>query len=204
MKFELSLHGIKDLLEGFDQPTIRAGLARGLNKLGDQVRTASRTSITKRYHIKAGRVNQDLTIPRSKRARASQLSVTLRAKGKRIGLMQFGARWDPRKAGASAMIKRGQGRKIWPGTFIRAVHEIKGQEGMEHVFERKGQRRYPLRRVTGPSVPQLFGSEQASAERAHFISRKYNSVVMHELIFAIQQKSKRTMSRAQRIASSPS
>ena len=201
MKFYLSLHGIKDLLAGFDQQTVRTGLARGLNKLGDQVKTASKTSITKRYTIKASRVNQELTIPRSRRARASQLSVTLRARGKRIGLMQYRARWDPRKAGASAIIRRGRGRKVWPGTFIRAVHQIKGQEGMEHVFERKGKERLPLRRVTGPSVPQLFGSAKSTAERQHFITRKYNSVVMHEMIFAIQQKSRRTMGKAQRIAS---
>lgn len=199
--FTTRLIGLEDLLAGFDQRTVRTGLSRGLNKLAKQVRTAGKKRITKRYAIKAGRVAKELRV--ADRATPHQLVAVVKARGQRVGLIRYRARWDARKAGASAVVIRGRGRKIYPHTFIRTARHTKlsGQEySTEQVWIREGRKRLPIKRVTGPSIPQLFGSKASTAELGRFARRKFNPVVMHELVYAINSKSKRTRARATRLA----
>ena len=124
---------------------------RALNRALDQAATEANRRIRDVYNIKARAVAASFKKKRA--AGGSRLAnATLTIRGARIPLIEFGARWSRRNAGATVLIKKGEGRKTVPGSFI-GVH---GRSGARQVFVRVGRKRYPIKSLRSISLPQAF------------------------------------------------
>lgn len=103
----------------------------------------ARRDITDEYNLKAGRVARDL------RARAVAEGIELRGRERRIGVIEYGARWRRGQAGgATWQFRRGGPREAYDaGAFIAT-----GLSGNRQVFIRAGA---PRRMTRGRYIGQL-------------------------------------------------
>lgn len=115
----------------------------------------ARRDMQQQYNLSTRRINFDLSA-----RRAGESSIDLVGRRRKIGLIQYGARWDRRSSGATVAIERGAGRSAWDGggAFIAV-----GVSGNKHVFERFGGKRRMQRgryeaRMRQPISVQHFGS----------------------------------------------
>lgn len=161
---------------------IRA-IMRALNKTAQQARTgASRDVRAAGYNIKASAIKRSFTIDR---ATPSKLSVTLRATGAPIGLINYGA--VQTKKGVTVRVKNG--RKTLKHAFIATM-----PNGHKGVFERVGTghkkvtkdgRAYmsglPIRELFGPAIPDALSNDVVQKALAQFIADKYPAILAHEV-----------------------
>lgn len=119
---------------------------RALNKVAQNVRTASGRAIRQRRALPASVVNKALAIRRASR---SNLQSSLVVTGKPIPLKDYRARQTRR--GVTVSVTTGT-RKLVPGSFI--VQKLSG-----HVFQRAGKKRLPIEKLVGPSLPSTFLQE---------------------------------------------
>lgn len=191
MSFIVEVSGVEAAFAGLDPSTVAKGTARGLNKMGQQVKTAMKKRLRGIYVIKAGAVDKAIVvIPAS----ASYLVTTVRATGRPISFVHYQAR--QLKRGVSVRVKRSSGTTLLPGKFLQQVKSLRG------VFFRPDRLEYPRRRgnlpihaFSGPSVPQLFGSRASFADLQRFVSRHLSALIGHEVMFEINKKTLRSTSR---------
>ena len=112
-----------------------------INELTKHAKTSISKSIRKEYNLRAKTVNAAMSVSLAK---GRDFSGEIHIKGKRIGLEKFGARQT--KRGVKVKVKKTA--KVIKGAFMVPTLGNK-------VFMRKGPQRLPIRRLTGPSVPQL-------------------------------------------------
>ena len=128
-------------------------------------REASRR-IAQRYTIAAGHVTRTIKLT------ASGLSGEMTSRGSRnkSSLFVLRPKSRPRKmppGGVFIMNVKGQG-----GNIRRAFIQKNGEP-----YERTGQSRFPIRRLSGPSAPGMLGSDKV----APFIVRKMEERLMIEI-----------------------
>jgi hypothetical protein len=124
---------------------------RALNRALDQAATETVRRIRDVYNVKARAVHA--AMKKDKADGGFRLAnATLKIRGARIPLIEFGARWSRRNPGATVLIKKGGGRKTLRGSFI-GVH---GKTGKRQVFVRLGKKRYPIKTLRSLSLPQAF------------------------------------------------
>lgn len=165
---------------------VKPAVARALNKTGTTGRAqASRSIQAAGYNMKAGDIKAAITLPR--RASQDDLNIELRARGKAIPLIQFGARAT--KRGVSVNVKRG--RTTLSHAFIATM-----PSGHRGVFERVGTmhkrvarhgRRLssglPIRELFGPSIKAAFASDAVSSEVINTMRARFPVVLVQELNF---------------------
>jgi hypothetical protein len=154
------------------------GLPRALTRAVNAVASSARSEIVREVgaalNLKAGDIRCCISL---KKADFTTLSATVRVTGKRVTLERFGARWSPKQAGASYMIRRAGGRVVAPHTFEQTM-----ESGHVGVFKRTGVRvrmdkgahageiREQIQEKAGPSVPEAIlgttgpGIEELSQE----------------------------------------
>lgn len=87
------------------------------------------------------------------RATRQKLVTILKASGRALPLVRFGARKT--KKGVSA--KAWGERKVYKGAFIAHMpSRTKARKGHKGVFVRKGGGRLPIKELWGPSIPKIF------------------------------------------------
>ncbi|GEN83625.1 hypothetical protein SLU01_19370 [Sporosarcina luteola] len=125
-------------------------ISNALNRGMSNINTNVRKEIRKDYHIKAGDINATLSKIRATRG---SLSSGVVSKGSLIGLDKF--KVSPRtinpnrKTPLTVAVKKSGGSKV-PGAFMA---DISGPK----LFMRIKKSRLPIRRLFGPSVPQMLG-----------------------------------------------
>ncbi len=111
----------------------------------------ARRDIQDEYNLPARRIAEGITATRG------EGFVELRGSKRGIGLINFGGRWGGRKsAGATAQVRRTEGRTVYSGTFITTLRSSNRQ-----IVEREldaGHRvgRLPVRTLYGPSMAHLL------------------------------------------------
>lgn len=168
----------------------KKAVVRALNKTADQARTEAAKEVrTVGYNIKASAIKKSFAI---KRATAASLVVTLKATGRPIGLINYGARQG--KGGVSVQVK--SGRKVLRHAFIASMPN--GHRGM---FERTGRAHkkvvrngrvmrtgLPIRELFGPSIPQSLANDAVEKAVMAKIRQKFPQILRHELAFAASRK----------------
>lgn len=158
---------------------------RALNKTAEQARTAASQEVRSAgYNIKASAIKKSFSI---KRASSGNLVVTLKATGRPIGLINYGARQT--KSGVSVQVK--SGRKVLRHAFIATM-----PSGHKGVFERTGKQHkkvirngkilrtgLPIKEMFGPSIPQSLANEAVEKALVAKIRQKFPQVLKHELAF---------------------
>lgn len=155
LKVRSMLNGIKGGADTAIYRSINKGISHG--------KTQAVKAIGQELNLKAGRIKQDFTV---KKAYRDNLSGSVTATGKPVGLAQFGA--SARKTGVSVKVKKKGSRKLLKHAFIRKV------KGVDHLFWRQydGPRkkvrpglgyarlprafRFPIERLEGPRIEDIY------------------------------------------------
>jgi len=165
-------------------------VVRALNKTAEQARTAASQEVRSAgYNIKASAVKKSFTI---KRAVKGNLVVVLKATGRPIALINYGARGT--KAGVSVQVKAGR-------TVLRHAFMATMPNGHRGVFERVGKTHkvvqrngkkvrtgLPIKELFGPSIPQSLANDAVEKAIMTKIRAKFPQILKHELAFAAATK----------------
>lgn len=132
-----------------------AAISRSLNRAVTNVRATARKEVRQTYNIKAGDVSETIKVQRSTK---SDLRAEVRSKGSPIGLDKF--KISPktinpkRKTPIKIGVKKGTMARVM-GAFVADINGPK-------AFERTSSSRLPIKRLFGPSVPQMLDNKKVS------------------------------------------
>lgn len=182
MSFSLHYHDerIKHAVDvlGVEAPK---AIARALNRGATTARATMQRRVAVDMKLKVGAVREEIKVDQA-RPFADRLRARVWVTGNRIPLIDFGARQTKRGVSADT----GQGRKVYPHTFI-----AKMRSGHVGVFQRKtigrGSKRLPIIERFGPSLPLVFSKHAQEGLVAGEASIAKN--LEHELGYALQQAS---------------
>ncbi|TCK39661.1 minor tail protein Z (GPZ) [Paraburkholderia sp. BL8N3] len=165
-------------------------VVRALNKTAMQARTAASLEVKGAgYNIKASAIKNSFTIQRASRG---NLVVVLKATGRPIALINYGARQT--KGGVSVQVK--SARTMLRHSFIATM-----QNGHRGVFERTGKKHkvvqrngktvrtgLPIKELFGPSIPQSLSNEAVNKAIMTKIRAKFPQILKHELEFVASKR----------------
>ena len=167
---------------------LKKATSRALNKVAAMAKTqAAREIRTAGYNIKLGAIKKQLII---RKASSGELQAYLKAQGKPIPLINYGARQTA--SGVSVNVKGS--RKMIKGAFIATMPT--GHKGV-YVRVGAGHKRVmkngkvvwtglPIKQLFGPGIPKAFGNETVQRALAEMIQAKFPEVFAHELSFALR------------------
>lgn len=158
---------------------------RAINKTADQVKVqASREIRDAGYNLKAAIIKRSIAISR---ASSSQIRAIVKANGRPIGLINYGAR--PVKNGVTVSVKNG--RKLVRGAFIATmpnghtgVYERIG--GTHKKVEKGGKVQWsglPIKELFGPSIPSAFMNQTVQTALESAVREKFPRLLDHEIKF---------------------
>lgn len=164
----------------------RKAIPRALNKTATTARAeAAREIKSAGYGLKIAAIKKSITVVR---ANSTQLRAIVRASGRPIPLIEYGARQT--RPGVTVTVLNG--RKLIKGAFIATM-----PTGHRGVFVRNAATRkrvvrngrvtssgLPIRELYGPSVPQAFANTVVQAALESAIRQRFPEVLRQELRFA--------------------
>ena len=158
---KIEIKGVDKLVKLFDPKKVSRATVNALNQTATEYRKGTVNEAARIYNIQKGRLKKDSTGKDTtfiKRARKNDEQAIVGYRGKRPGLQHF----SPNKAMVNrrkppkVKIKRGGGfDTIERGFFADA----KGARGL---FERAGDKNYPIARRDGPSIKQMYEDDRIS------------------------------------------
>ena len=163
-------------------------IVRQIQQLAVSIRTRSIDRVMPAgYNIKIGAIKKQLVI---RKASSGELQAYLKAQGKPIPLINYGARQTA--SGVSVNVKGS--RKMIKGAFIATMPT--GHKGV-YVRVGAGHKRVmkngkvvwtglPIKQLFGPGIPKAFGNETVQRALAEMIQAKFPEVFAHELSFALR------------------
>lgn len=159
-------------------------VARALTRSARGVATDASRLVRGVYNVRAAQVRKSFRVASASRDR---LAASASSTGRNVSLIHFGAR--PGKPGGRRP-RRGvsvsvmSGRKIIPGSFVARM-----PNGGVGVFRRKeGAGRLPIRKLVGPSVPQMLDHEDVQPGLESGAHERFNKTLDHELDRYFQRK----------------
>lgn len=164
---------IQDRLEGIENKAPRV-IANALNRTMMNLATNINKDLRAKYHIKSTDIRETLI---KKRANANDLTASVKSKGGVIGLDHFKVMpkkvVPKRKIPIKTAVKK-SGVKQLPGAFVAETNGLK-------VFIRDTQKRFPIRRLYGPSIPQMLKNEGISNELNEKALEMFSQRIEHEI-----------------------
>lgn len=131
--------------------------SRAINRAVEASRAAAVTKIREDYHVAAGTVRDTMTI---RRASPTNLFAMVRSSGKRMSLTAFRVRpAEPLKGGKRAIVKVAVKKTGYKPLRRAFIANMKGNVG---VYERTTKKRFPIKKLMGPAIPQMLGTETVS------------------------------------------
>lgn len=100
-------------------------------------------------------------------ATASVPVAAIKATGRRLPLIDMGGRWSPGDRGASFVNRRGV-RTVVPHSFIAQLGRGQGPS----IYKRTGQKRFPVKKLLGTSVPAVFKQPTIQQPLRQFIRKQ--------------------------------
>lgn len=150
----------------------RPAIARAINRAVQGVATDAGQLVSKAYNMRSGDVKRSFIL---QRASAGDLEGRAISSGKVTPLDKFsprpGAGGKRPPVGLSVLVMRAHGRQKVPGTFW-----FKGM-----VFKRTGAERFPVKRLFGPSVPQMLGNLGVRDTLQNKAADRFGKNLEHEL-----------------------
>jgi predicted DNA-binding protein (UPF0251 family) len=164
----------------------RKAIPRALNKVATTARAeAARAIKDAGYGMKIGLIKNAISIIR---ANDGELIVYIRATGRPIPLIAFGARQV--SGGVSVAVKNG--RKTIADAFIATMHSgHKGvymrADGSRHIPRRlkRGGPALPIKELYGPSIPSQFSSQAIRAAIERTARDRFPVVLQQELRYVL-------------------
>lgn len=147
---------------------------RALNRAATNINSNIKKEVRKEYNIKAGDVNETLTV---KRANKSNLSASVMSMGGLTPLDKFKVSPKTINPNRKSPIKIGvkkDGVKVVLDAFVADVNGTK-------VFQRTGEARLPIRMLFGPSVPQMLSNEDIRKEIETQGQETFEKRLSHEI-----------------------
>ncbi|WP_233872455.1 phage tail protein [Paraburkholderia adhaesiva] len=158
--------------------------ARAVNKTATQARTSASRDVRKQgYNLRASTIRKALAL---RRANPAKPAATLRATGRPVPLIDYGARQT--KNGVSVRVKNG--RTVLRHAFIATM-----ESGHKGVFERvsktahrrvsKNGKTYwsglPIRELFGPSIPDALANSTVEKAMTRLLETKFPAILAHEI-----------------------
>lgn len=165
-------------------------VVRALNKTAAQAKTAASVEVRAAgYNIKSSAIKKSFVV---QKARAGKLVVVLKATGRPIALINYGARQN--KNGVSVQVKTGR-------TTLRHAFVATMQNGHQGVFDRVGKGHkvvkrngktirtgLPIKELFGPSIPQSLANDAVEKALMAKIRQKFPQILRHELAFVASKR----------------
>jgi hypothetical protein len=165
-------------------------VVRALNKTAQQARTAASQEVRSAgYNIKASAIKSSFSIDKASRGK---LVAVLRATGRPVALINYGARQG--KSGVSVQVKAS--RTVLRHAFIATM-----PNGHRGVFERTGKQHkmvmrngkarrtgLPIKELFGPSIPQSLANDAVQKALMAKIRQKFPEILRHELAFVASKR----------------
>lgn len=161
---------------------IDVALPRALNKMADQVKTGSARGMRDAgYNLKVSDIKKGLTIVR---ATSGRLVATVRASGRPIPLIGYGARVTAKGVSVSVL----HGRKVISHAFIATMPSgHKGvfvRVGKDHKKVSKGARTVwsglPIKELFGPSVPDGLANKAVQDTLQRLVDEKFPEILRQQ------------------------
>ncbi|WP_121614788.1 phage tail protein [Virgibacillus halodenitrificans] len=147
---------VQKKLGDFHKQTPNA-ISKAINRAVTNINSNVKKEIRNEYNIKAGDISPTLTKTRATR---SALKGRVHSSGQPIPLDRFKISpktINPRRKSPIKIAVKKSGVKAVMGAFIA---DINGKK----VFQRTRNTRLPIKRLFGPSVPQMLGNEEVHEE----------------------------------------
>lgn len=163
---------------------VNSALARAVNRAVTNVKSNISKQVRENYVIKASDVKKTLEISK---ATQKQPVAFVRSVGKRIDLTKFRLSptsprpKSPPKGGYRVQVRKREGLKTVPRGFLL---EARGSIGL---FQRTGSERFPIKRLTGPSVPQMIERKDTMEYIESEAKKMLNNRIQHELDRALEE-----------------
>ena len=162
-------------------------MARAINRAIQGARTAASKSIRKVYRVKAGDIRQTMTL---RRATPARLEASVTSVGRKLPLFAFAPR--PSKPGTggkgrphlTVSVRKGRRtkhRRAWIGTFLSRLQ----------VAMRTSSKRFPVRMLKGPAIPQMLGVPDVIAEVELVATERLDQRIDHEIRVLLERLDRR-------------
>ena len=145
------LKGVKEALDLYDKNLVRKAARSALDKTGTWMKQKIVASVSSMYYVKPVDVRKAIEV---KRTSMSSLSVKVIIKGLRLQLFKYFHAFRSGH-GISVNVSKINTMHI-PGGFIQTSRKT----GYRGTMKRKGEKRYPLKGLTGPAIPDLVGGQK--------------------------------------------
>ena len=114
---EFRIKGLDEVKDMLDPKRLKKVITRTLNKVGTQALNAASREIRSVYNIKKARLDAGLKLTKVALATSWENSaVIISARGKPLGLQNFGARQT--RKGVTVLVRKDRGRKVVEGGFM--------------------------------------------------------------------------------------
>lgn len=181
---------IQKILEEFGgiEVKVPAALSRALNRATSSAKSEAVRQVRKDYTVKAGRVNQTISVTRSS---PEKLISSITSRGESIPLYDF--KVSPktinprRKTKVSVEVRRGS-RSALDSAFIArmpngkvGVFERTGEFSIAQQGRYRGQRRENIEQKFGPAVPVMMNSDSVVSAIQKRAEEQLEDRIPHEL-----------------------
>lgn len=182
MSIKIDTHELLDLARLL-MPDNQAGAqARAINRVAEEARSESQRMMTQDYMFKAS----DAMVALDK-ANQGRMNAILKASGKRFSFMYFNA--QETETGVSAQIQTGKKtsrRRAFIARPAGNVYKKRGQIRAVNAkdvlaLQRKGEKAYPLRKLTGPAPGTILKSKKNMENINDLISRRAETIFQEEI-----------------------
>lgn len=169
------------VLESFGDAA-RPMVAKALNRATRGIRTDASKMTRQEYNVKARQIRGSFSV---RPATRSSLSAAAVSKGGAISLRHFNPL--PSKPGRrprdGVSVKVTRTRKKIPGSFVARM-----PNGSLGVFQRKGRSRLPIKKLYGPSVPQMLDHDNVLPDLQDGATLRFNKNLDHEIDYFLKRK----------------
>jgi len=151
-------------------------IMRALNRAAQSARTAATKEVRQEYHVRAKDVNKTFRTYKASRKKLAALVVS-RDHKLPLDKFKFSPRTRPKrppKGGIKVAVKKDGLKNLMHAFLVDAP-------GGTMIFQRVGRPRYPIRRLMGPSVPQMIGAERVRTQFFNKARETYQKRLDHEI-----------------------
>lgn len=143
-------------------------ISKALNRTLTMLVTSISKEIREDYHIKAADIKKTIT---KKNANINDLSGSIKSRGRVIGLDHF--KKSQNKTVLKVAVKK-TGLKPLDSAFL-------ANKNGEKIFVRTSKKRLPIKRLYGPSVPQMFKNREVKEKLALQADTNFKNRLNHEI-----------------------
>lgn len=154
MLIQVDAAALRDVEQRLGQFANRApnAIANSLNRASTNTASNITKETRSKYHLKPADIKATLKITKASK---SVLSAEVRSSGKAVPLDRFKVTpktVNPKRKSQLKIAVKKDGIKQVLGAFIANLNGVK-------VFKRENDKRLPIARLFGPSIPQMIGNE---------------------------------------------